>query len=271
MKSGGPESAWHSCKSRPHLTLAVVPVFTDSWEREDLSRATSDFSALMPFAVGGHLKKINKTINPVTPFGPAAKRNTCTEGGRWGRHPPDRSSNPKRVAPNPSVDNDELCSLGRTQPRTEFHTSAYAPKAYGSNPARSHREPNTRLSERDVRRWITRRCSSTFNLIFLPNCGWYNGQQSLQGQGNKVIDARGQGSRPTWTFPKLVRLRADALITERTQSSAVMWVYNRHSPRTTLACLRRQGSFCFSSPLMQCVWPRFLVLLHHSAHGIFGF
>lgn len=231
MKTGGLESTWHSCKSRPHSTLAAVPVFTDSWEREDLSRATSDFSALMPFAAGGHLKK-KKKINPVTPFGPATKRNTCTEGGRWGKHPPDRSSNPKRVAPNPSVDNDELCSLGRTQRQTEFHTSTWAPKPDGNNPARPHREPNTSLSgpECDVRQWIARRRSSTFNLIFLSNCGWYNVQQSLQGQGNKVIDAQGQGSRLTsrCTLSNDLNLfpacpsEADTLITERTQSHVIL-------------------------------------------------
>lgn len=261
MKSRGPERTWHSCKSRPHLTLAVFPVFTDSREREDLSRASSDFSTLMPFAVGGHLKR--KKINPVTPFGPAAKRNMCTEGGRWGKHPPNRNSNLKRLAPNPSVDNDELCSLGRMQRWTEFHMSTYAPKPDGNNPARSHHEPNMSLSEHecDVWQWITRHCSGTFNLIFLSNCGWYNVQQSLQGQENKVIDAQGQGSHPTsrCTLSNDLNLfpacpsEADTLITERTQSSAVMWFYNRHSPRTALACLCRQGSFCFSSPLMQCV------------------
>lgn len=41
--------------------------------------------------------------------------------------------------------------------------------------------------------------------------------------------------------------------------------------KTALACLCTQGLFCFSSPLMQCVWPRFLVLIRYSVHVISDF
>lgn len=86
--------------------------------------------------------------------------------------------------------------------RNDGQNFTWAPKPDGNNPAESHREPNTSLSEHecDVRQWITRRCSCTFNLIFLSNCGWYNVRQSFQGQGNKVIDAQGQGSRTIFTL-----------------------------------------------------------------------
>lgn len=119
--------------------------------------------------------------------------------------------------------------------------STWAPKPDGNNPARPHREPNTSLSEHecDVRQWIARRCSSSFNLIFLCNCGWYNVQQSLRGQGNKVIDAQGQGSRLTsrCTLSNDLNLfpacpsEADALIPERTQSHVILYkTFSKNSP-----------------------------------------
>lgn len=41
--------------------------------------------------------------------------------------------------------------------------------------------------------------------------------------------------------------------------------------KAALACLCTQCLFCFSLPLMQCVLPRFLVLIHYSVHVISDF
>lgn len=125
--------------------------------------------------------------------------------------------------------------------RGDGRNFTWAPKPDGNNPARSHREPNTSLSEHecDVRQWIARRRSGTFNLIFLSNCGWYHVQQSSQGQGNKVIDAQGQGSRPTsrcalsndLNFFPACPSEADTLITERTQSHVILeQTFSKNSP-----------------------------------------
>lgn len=143
-----------------------------------------------------------------------------------------------------------------TWAHTHQSQTAITPHVRTASPTRVAQSTSVTLD-----RGSARRCSGTFSLIFLSNCGRYNVQQCLQGQENKVIDAQGQGSRPTsrCTLSNDLNLfpacpsEADPLITERTQSSAVMWFFNRHSPRTALACLCRQGLFCFSSPLMQCV------------------
>lgn len=170
----------------------------------------------------------------------------------------------------------------QTDRQTEFHRS---PRRWGQLaviPFPLHPKPNTSLSQHNcvVWHWSARCCPSTFNPFFNCDAGW-NVQQSLQRQENQAFEARGQRSATTlasrWSLSSDLNLWPAC---PHINSGARPQFYDRRSPRrerqkdkhhTALASLRPQGSSCFSSPLMQCVLPWFLILLHHPLHVISGF